>query len=82
MLCFSIVLWLRRHGKSAPKNWQVGRIGCPRCRRESDSEVKMLKIEVFGRLFEVQAAKICTTPWRESNWEVKIVKNLHDRSTF
>ena len=33
MLCFSIVLWLRRLGKSAPKNGRVRRIGCPRCRR-------------------------------------------------
>ena len=58
MLCFSIVLWLRRLGKSAPKNGRVRRICCPRC------------------------DKICTTPARESDLEVKIVKNWRRRSTF
>ena len=55
MLCFSIVLWLRRLGKSAPKNGRV--------RSAAQDE-----------------AKICTTSARESDLEVKIVKNWHDRS--
>ena len=58
MLCFSIVLWLRRLEKSGPKNGRVRRICCPRC------------------------DKICTTPARESDLEVKIVKNWQPRSTF
>ena len=112
---FSIVLWLRRLGKSAPKNGQVRRICCPRCdkicttpARESDLEVKIvkkwhgrstfgsklkppkfaprlrgrtiwksksLKIDSVGTLLEIEVAKICTTPARESDSEVKIVKN-------
>ena len=55
---FSIVLWLRRLGKSAPKNRRARRICCPRC------------------------DKICTTPARESDLEVKNVKNWQRRSTF
>ena len=52
MLCFSVVLWLRWLGKSAPKNGRVRRICCPSC------------------------DKICTTPARDSDLEVKIVKKL------
>ena len=52
MLCFSIVLWLRRLEKSARKNGRVRRICGPRC------------------------DKICTTPARESDLEVKIVKKM------
>ena len=51
MVCFSIVLWLRRLEKSARKNGRVRRICGPRC------------------------DKICTTPARGSDLEVKIVKN-------
>ena len=58
MRCFSIVLWLRRLGKSAPKNGSCG-----------------------GPTAE-DVAKICTTLWRESDLEVKIVKNGHARSAF
>ena len=58
MLCFSIVLWLRRLEKSGRKNERVRRICGPRC------------------------DKICTTPARENDLEVKIAKNWHGRSTF
>ena len=51
MLCFTIVLWLRRLEKSGPKNGRARRICGLRC------------------------DKICTTPARESDLEVKIVKN-------
>ena len=51
MLCFSIVLWLRMLGKSAPKNGSCG-----------------------GSAAQ-DVAKICATPARESDLEVKIVKN-------
>ena len=43
---------------------------------------KSLKTESFGALLEVEVAKICTTPARENDSEVKIVKNWHGRSTF
>ena len=152
MLCFSKVLWLRRLGKSAPKNGRVRRIGCWRCgkicatpARENDSEVKIvknwqprstfgscsrqnlhhacarqrfgsqnrekltasehfwkfksakfaprlretaiwksksLKTERFGALLEVEVTKICTTPARDNDLEVKIVKNWGCESTF
>ena len=58
MLCFTIVLWLRRLEKSGPKNKPVRRICGPRC------------------------DKICTTPARDNDLEVKIVKKKHDRSAF
>ena len=82
MLCFSIVLWLRRLEKSGPKNGRVRRICGPRCdkicttpARESDLEVEIVKMCRFETLLEVEVAKICTTPARESDLEVKIVKN-------
>ena len=58
MLCFSIVLWLRRLEKSGPKNGRVRRICGPRCdkicttlARESDLEVKSVKAsEHFWKL--------------------------------
>ena len=120
-LCFSIVLWLRWLGKSAPKNGRVRRIRCWRCgkicttpARQRDLEVKIdkkltasehfwkfkspkfaprlraraiwksksLKTDGVGALLEVQVAKICTTPARENDLEVKIVKNWRSRSTF
>ena len=103
MLCFSIVLWLRCLGESAPKNGRVRRIGCLRCRQNLQHacarerfgsqnrqklaasehfwklnsvkfaprlraraiwKSKSLKTGMAGALFEVQAAKICTTPAR------------------
>ena len=152
MLCFSIVLWLRRLEKSGPKNGRVRRICGPRCdkicttpARESDLEVKIvknwgcestfgswspqnlhhacaparfgsqnrkkltasehfwklksakfaprlrartigksksLKTDGVGALLEVEVGKICTTPARENDWEVKIVKNWEPRTTF
>ena len=124
MLCFSIVLWLRRFEKSGPKNGRVRRICGPRCgkicttpARQHDLKVKIvknwrprstfgswsrqnlhhacaparfdtiwksksLKTDGLGALLEVEVAKICTTPARENDLEVKIVKNWHGRSTF
>ena len=152
MLCFSIVLWLRWLGKSAPKSGRVRRICWPRCAkictapaRERDLEVKIvknwgcgstfgsssrqnlhhacarerfgsqnrqklrgsehfwklksakfvprlrartiwksksLKTERFGALLEVEVGKICTTPARENDLEVKIVKNCECGNTF
>ena len=72
MLCFTIVLWLRRLEKSGPKNERVRRICGPRCdkicttpARENDLEVKIVKNWHDRTLLEVEVAKICTTPARE-----------------
>ena len=81
MLCFSIVLWLCWLGKSAPKNGRVRRICCPKCDNICTTPAraiwkpKSLKHGMFGALLEVEVAKICTAPVRESGLEVKIVKN-------
>ena len=58
MLCFSIVLSLRRLAKVGPKNGS--------CEGSAAQDVD----------------KICTTPARESDLEVKIVKTPWVRSTF
>ena len=58
MLCFSIVLSLRRLAKIGPKNGS--------CEGSAAQDVE----------------KNCTTPARESDLEVKIVKNWRSRSTF
>ena len=82
MLCFTIVLWLRRLEKSGPKNGRVRRICGPRgdkicttTARQHDLEVKIVKADGLGALLEVEVAKICTTPARQHDLEVKIVKN-------
>ena len=47
----------------------------PRLRARAIWKSKSLKTDRFGTLLEVEVAKICTTPARESDSEVKIVKN-------
>ena len=47
----------------------------PRLRARAIWKSKSLKIDSLGALLEVAVAKICTTPARESDLEVKIVKN-------
>ena len=54
----------------------------PRLRARAIRKSKSLKTGMIGALLEVELRKICTTPARESDSEVKIVKNWHDRSTF
>ena len=54
----------------------------PRLRARAIWKSKSLKHRGFGALLEVDIDKICTTPARESDLEVKIVKTWHDRSTF
>ena len=89
MPCFSIVLWLHRLEKSAPKSKVVRRIGCPRCQQNlhhcgarAICKSTSSKIEGPGARFQVEPRKICTTLWRESGLEVKIVKDWHARGTF
>ena len=47
----------------------------PRLRARSIWKSKSLRTERFGALLEVEVGKICTTPARENDLEVKIVKN-------
>ena len=47
----------------------------PRCGARAIWKSKSLKNGRLGTLLEVQLRKICTMLWRESNLEVKIVKN-------
>ena len=82
MLCFSIVLWLRWLGRSAPKNGGGGGSAAqdvakfaPRLRARAIWKSKSLKTEGAGALLEVEVGKICATPARENDLEVKIVKN-------
>ena len=78
---FSIVLWLRRLAKSAPKSEVARRTGCPRCRqnlhhavwREKDLETKI--IARFGALFEVGL-------WCEGGLEAKASKTPGAQDVF
>ena len=47
----------------------------PRLRARTIWKSKSLKTDRFGALLEVEVPKICTTPARENDSEVKIVKN-------
>ena len=84
MLCFSVVLSLLRLAKVGPKSEVVRRLGCPRCRQRAREiwKSKSLKTGMPGALLEVAIDKICTTPARESDLEVEIVKNWQARITF
>ena len=54
----------------------------PRLHARAIWKPKALKTGMPGALLEVDICKICTTPARESDLEVKIVKNWHAGSTF
>ena len=54
----------------------------PCLRASAIRKSKSLKTGGVGALFEVELGKICTTPARESDSKVKIVKNWHVRSSF
>ena len=54
----------------------------PRLRASTIWKSKSLKTDGARALLEVDVAKICTTPARENDLEVKIVKNWRRRSTF
>ena len=47
----------------------------PRLRASTIWKSKSLKTGMVGALLEVEVAKICTTPARQNDSEVKIVKN-------
>ena len=54
----------------------------PRLRARTIWKSKSLKTEGARALLEVNVAKICTTPARENDLEVKIVKTPGSRTTF
>ena len=54
----------------------------PRLRARTIWKSKSLKTGMVGALLEVEVAKICTTPARENDLEVKIVKTPGSRTTF
>ena len=54
----------------------------PRLRARAIRKSKSLKTGMFGALLEVELRKICTTPTRESDLEVKIVKTPGARDVF
>ena len=54
----------------------------PRLRARAIRKSKSLKAGMIGALLQVEVDKICTTPARESDLEVKIVKNWRSRDVF
>ena len=54
----------------------------PRLRARANWKSKSLKTERFGALLEFDFDKICTTPARESDLKVKIVKTPGARDVF
>ena len=66
-------------GKVRSKEWagaedRLLKMWQPRLRARAIWKSKSLKAERFGALLEVEVAKICTTPARENDLEVQIVK--------
>ena len=53
---------------------RLSQFASPRLRAKVIWKSKSFKTDGVGALLEVEVAKICTTPARESNLEVKIVK--------
>ena len=54
----------------------------PRLRARAIRKSKSLKTDGVGALLEVEVTKICTTPAREIDLEVKIVKTPGARDVF
>ena len=90
MLCFfrSFVASKVRKGRSEKRGGAKDRLFkmstkfTPRLRARAIWKSKSLKHRGFGALLEVELRKICTTPARESDSEVKIIKTPWVRSTF
>ena len=77
-----------RKGRSEKRGGAEDRVSkistkfAPRLRARAIWKSKSLKTRRPGALLEVDLDKICTTPARERDLEVKIVKNWHAGSTF
>ena len=53
-----------------------------RCGAKHISKSKCTNHTILGPLLEVQMSKKCTPLWREANFEVKMHKTHHSRTTF
>ena len=73
---------LLRTGGCGGSAAQGGAKFAPRLRARAIRKSKSLKTDSLRAVFEVDAAKMCTTPARESGLEVKILKNWGCGSTF
>ena len=65
---------LRTGGRGGSVAQEVTKFA-PRLRASTIWKSKSLKTDSVGSLLEVEVAKICTTPARQHDLEVKIVKN-------
>ena len=88
MFFHSLVASRVRKGRSEKRGGAKDRLPkmstkfAPRLRARAIWKSKSLKTGGVGALLEVDLRKICTTPARESDLEVKIVQNWQARSTF
>ena len=84
----SFVAWKARKGRSEKRGGADDRVPkmstkfAPRLGARAIWNSKSLKTGGVGALLEIDIDKICTTPARESDLEVKIVKKWHAGSTF
>ena len=69
------------HGRSTFWKFKSPKFA-PRLRARTIWKSKLLKTEGAGALLEVELDKICTTPARENDLEVKIVKAPGSRDVF
>ena len=77
--CFSKILWLRWLGKSAP----IRTGGCGGSAAENAAKfAPRLRAAAIWKSKSLKTGKICTAPARDSDLELKIVKNWYVRSTF
>ena len=67
--------------KSSKTEVEVAKLA-PGLRARAIRKSKRVKSCGVGALFEAEVCKICTTLWRESGLEAKIVKNWLARTTF
>ena len=68
------------HCRSTFGSWDVEKWHAAVAR--STFQVKMLKTSIVGALLEVGMSKNGTPLWREAHLQVKMLKNVHCRSTF
>ena len=63
--------------------WQLRcRKNARRCGAKHISKSKCAKHTILGPLLEVEMSKKCTLLWREANFQLKMYKTHHSRTTF
>ena len=65
----------KKRGGAKDRLFKMSTKFAPRLRARAIRKSKSFKTGMLGALLEVDLDNICTTPARESDWEVKIVKN-------